>query len=80
MPYFLLILSVKSGFPPKILNTKEEIQSLKDIGLRSGDILIVEEIKGGGSSHLKATPLPPIAPFTFVTNTTTTSSRKMVRK
>ena len=70
--------SVKSGYPPKLLNTNEEMQSLKDLGLRSGDTLIVEEIKGGETSQHKATPSPAVTLSTLVENTT--SSRKMVRK
>jgi len=69
---------IKSGFPPKVLSTNEETQSLKDLGLRSGDTLIVEEIKGGVTSQPKATPSSAVTPSTLVTNTT--SSRKMVRK
>jgi len=42
---------IKSGFPPKLLDTSDEGKVLKESGLRSGDTLIIEEDKNGSSQN-----------------------------
>ena len=74
----LFLISVKSGYPPKALNLSgAETNTLKTLGLRSGDTLIIEELKDGANGGQSQTPAqatpaslpPPSRP-----------TRKMVRK
>lgn len=69
---------IKSGYPPKALNLSgAETNTLKTVGLRSGDTLIIEELKDGVNGGVQSQPptqaaavsVPPPRPI-----------RKMVRK
>ena len=64
-----LIHLVKSGFPPKQLDTSNSEKILQDMTIRSGDTLIIEESKDGGAPQLQqsttqqqAPPPPPPQP------------------
>lgn len=72
---------IKSGYPPKTLETTNDTTTLQSLGIRSGDTLIVEEIKGDGEcSQPKTNSSSTTTTATPSSAAASASKRKMVRK